>query len=163
MLYTVGVYGALGVVAAIQRFVYHHDSVVAWIVLYPGYAAQIAADPHSTNLPDNSIPWWVGVLVMLGYGLVMATIGTTCCGAVTSPETRRRAGSGPEAADMIVALAAWCPSCLATGAAGSGAVASATRPDLAESSTVACQQCPLAVPTGGAAMRTELACIDNGC
>jgi ABC-2 type transport system permease protein len=76
LLYTVGVYGALGVVAAIQRFVYHHDSVVAWIVLYPGYAAQIATDPHSTNLPDNSIPWWVGVLVMLGYGLVMTTTGT---------------------------------------------------------------------------------------
>ena len=77
MLYTVGLYGAQGVIAAIQRFVYHHDSVVAWIVLYPGYAAQVAADPHSTNLPDNSIPWWVGALVMLGYGLVMATIGTT--------------------------------------------------------------------------------------
>jgi ABC-2 type transport system permease protein len=77
LLYTVGVYGALGVVAAIQRFVYHHDSVAAWIVLYPGYAAQIAADPHSTNLPDNSVPWWVGALVMLGYGLVLTTIGTT--------------------------------------------------------------------------------------
>jgi ABC-2 type transport system permease protein len=77
LLYTVGVYGALGVLAAIQQFVYHHDSVVAWIVLYPGYAAQVATDPHSTNLPDNSIPWWVGALVMLGYGLVMATIGTT--------------------------------------------------------------------------------------
>ncbi len=76
LLYTVGVYGALAVVAVIQQFVYHHDSVVAWIVLYPGYAAQIATDPHSTNLPDNSLPWWVGALVMLGYGLVMATIGT---------------------------------------------------------------------------------------
>jgi ABC-2 type transport system permease protein len=76
LLYTVGPYGALGVVAAIQRFLYHSDGVVAWIVLYPGYAAQVATDPHSTNLPDNSIPWWVGALVMLGYGLAMATIGT---------------------------------------------------------------------------------------
>lgn len=76
LLYTIGLYGALAVVAAIQRFVYHHNSVVAWIVLYPGYAAQVAADPHSTNLPDNSIQWWVGALVMLGYGLVMAMIGT---------------------------------------------------------------------------------------
>jgi ABC-2 type transport system permease protein len=76
LLYTIGVYGALGVVATIQRFVYHHDSVAAWIVLYPGYAAQVATDPHSTNLPDVSVPWWVGALVMLGYGLVMAAIGT---------------------------------------------------------------------------------------
>jgi hypothetical protein len=76
LLYTIGLYGALGVVAAIERFVYHHDSVAAWVVLYPGYAAQIATDPHSTNLPDVSVPWWVGALVMLGYGLVMATIGT---------------------------------------------------------------------------------------
>jgi ABC-2 type transport system permease protein len=76
LLYTIGVYGARGVVAAIERFVYHHDSVAAWIVLYPGYAAQVATDPHSTNLPDVSVPWWVGALVMLSYGLVMATIGT---------------------------------------------------------------------------------------
>jgi len=77
LLYTVGVYGVLGVVAVIQRFIYPHDSVWAWIVLYPGYAAQIAADPHATNLPDNSVPWWVGTLVMLCYGLITATIGTT--------------------------------------------------------------------------------------
>lgn len=76
LIYTVGLYGALGVIAAIERFLYHHDSVAAWIVLYPGYAAQVATDPHSTNLPDNTIPWWIGALVMLGYGLVMATVGT---------------------------------------------------------------------------------------
>lgn len=77
MLYTIGVYGFLAVIALIRTYVYRHDSVYAWVVAYPGYAAQIAADPHSTNLPDGPHVWWVGALVMLAYGVVMATVGTT--------------------------------------------------------------------------------------
>jgi ABC-2 type transport system permease protein len=76
LLYTVGVYAAQAVVALVRTYVYHHDSVYAWLVLYPAYAAQIAADPRSSNLPDGSHVWWVGALVMLTYGAVMATLGT---------------------------------------------------------------------------------------
>jgi ABC-type transport system involved in multi-copper enzyme maturation permease subunit len=76
LLYTVGVYGAQAVIALVRTYLYRHDSVYAWIVVYPAYAAQIAADPHSTNLPDGTPVWWVGALVMLMYGAVMATLGT---------------------------------------------------------------------------------------
>jgi hypothetical protein len=55
MLYTVGLYGAQGVIAAIQRFVYHHDNVVAWIVLYPGYAAQVAG-AISDRVTGSTVP-----------------------------------------------------------------------------------------------------------
>ncbi|WP_329000049.1 ABC transporter permease subunit [Kribbella sp. NBC_00709] len=76
LLHTVGAYGVLAVVALIRTYVYQHDSVYAWVVLYPAYAAQIAADPHSANLPGGTHVWWVGALVMLAYGIVMATVGT---------------------------------------------------------------------------------------
>jgi hypothetical protein len=76
LLYTIGVYAAQAVIALVRTYVYPHDSVYAWLVLYPAYAAQIAADPYSTNLPDGSHVWWVGALVMLTYGAIMATLGT---------------------------------------------------------------------------------------
>jgi ABC-2 type transport system permease protein len=76
LLYTVGQYGALGVMAIIRQYVYQHDSVYAWIVAYPPYAAQIAANPQSVDLPGGSHVWWVGALVMLAYGTVMTVAGT---------------------------------------------------------------------------------------
>jgi ABC-2 type transport system permease protein len=76
LLYTIGVYGAQAVIAVVRTYVYRHDSVYAWIVVYPAYAAQIAADPHSTNLPDGTPVWWIGALVMLAYGVLMAILGT---------------------------------------------------------------------------------------
>jgi len=77
VLYSVGVYGAFLVIAAIRELVYHSDSVWRLLVAYPYFAAQIAAAPGSTNLPNGQhVGWWVGVLVMLAYGVGMGAIGT---------------------------------------------------------------------------------------
>jgi ABC-type transport system involved in multi-copper enzyme maturation permease subunit len=77
LLYTVGVYGAVVVVALIRELIYKSDGAWQLLVLYPGFAAQIAETPANTILPSGQhVQWWIGVIVMLAYGLGMATIGT---------------------------------------------------------------------------------------
>jgi ABC-2 type transport system permease protein len=77
LLYTIGAYAAVAVFALLRTFVYHHDSVYRGLVLYPAFAAQIASSADSTGLPGGThVVWWVGALVMVAYGVVMAGIGT---------------------------------------------------------------------------------------
>ena len=76
LLYTIGVYGALLVVALIHELIWKSDNAWKLLVVYPGFAAQIAESPATTILPSGHVEWWVGVIVMLAYGLGMAIIGT---------------------------------------------------------------------------------------
>lgn len=77
LLYTIGVYGAFLVVALIHELVYKSEGAWKLLVAYPGFAAQIAETPSTTELPSGQhVAWWIGVIVMLVYGLGMATIGT---------------------------------------------------------------------------------------
>jgi hypothetical protein len=77
LLYTIGVYAALVVFAVIRRFVFETDSVFRGMVIVPSIAAQVAEGSKDIPIPNDQIPaWWVGVLVMLGYGLGCAVIGT---------------------------------------------------------------------------------------
>jgi ABC-2 type transport system permease protein len=76
--YVLGPYGALAVVALVRAYVYRHDIVYQALVLYPAYAAQVAASPGNTDLPDgvHSLPWWSGALVLLAYAAATITLGT---------------------------------------------------------------------------------------
>jgi ABC-2 type transport system permease protein len=77
LLYTIGTYAALVVFAVIRRFVFETDAVFRGMVIVPSIAAQVAEGSKDITMPSDQIPaWWVGVLVMLSYGTVMAVIGT---------------------------------------------------------------------------------------
>jgi ABC-type transport system involved in multi-copper enzyme maturation permease subunit len=77
LLYTIGTYAALVVFAVIRRFVVETDAVFRGMVIVPSIAAQVAEGSKDITMPSDQIPaWWVGVLVMLGYGAVTAVIGT---------------------------------------------------------------------------------------
>jgi len=77
VLYSVGVFAVYLIVEVIRETIYHSDSVWRLLVVYPYFAAQIAATPGTTDLPNGQqVSWWVGVLVMLVYGLGMGAIGT---------------------------------------------------------------------------------------
>jgi ABC-2 type transport system permease protein len=78
LLYTIGIYGAFAVIALIHQFIFRHDVVWKAVVLIPAIAAQIAETPNDTSLPGNvEVHWWVGVVVMLAYGVVMTVVGTS--------------------------------------------------------------------------------------
>lgn len=77
VLYSIGVFGVYLVIGVIRETIYHNDAVWRLLVVYPYFAAQIAATPGTTHLPNGQrVAWWVGALVMLVYGLAMGAIGT---------------------------------------------------------------------------------------
>lgn len=62
----------------IRRYVIQDDWVWNLVVALPGVASFIMVAPERVQFFANSYapPWWVGMLVLLGYGLVAGTIGT---------------------------------------------------------------------------------------
>lgn len=77
LLYTIGTYAALLVFVVIRVYVITTDAVFQGLVIVPSIAAQVAEGSKDLAIPRGQIPpWWVGVLVMLGYGLTTAVIGT---------------------------------------------------------------------------------------
>jgi ABC-2 type transport system permease protein len=77
LLYTIGTYAALLVFVVIRVYVITTDAVFQGLVIVPSIAAQVAEGSKDLAIPHGQIPhWWVGVLVMLGYGLGAAVIGT---------------------------------------------------------------------------------------
>ncbi len=77
LLYTIGTYAALLVFVVIRVYVITTDAVFQGLVIVPSIAAQVAEGSKDLAIPHGQIPpWWVGVLVMLGYGVSAAVIGT---------------------------------------------------------------------------------------
>ena len=77
LLYTIGIYAALLVFAVLHQFVFKTDAIYQGMVVMPSIAAQIAVGSQDLHFPGGNMPpWWVGALVMLGYGVVMAVVGT---------------------------------------------------------------------------------------
>lgn len=66
------------VVTGIFQLVYflwiHKEWVIKAAVVWPSVASQVMVSPEATILP--SAQWWVGGLVLVGYGLVFGLIGT---------------------------------------------------------------------------------------
>lgn len=73
MLYTVGLYLAIGIFGLIHAYLIKHDWALSAMVIVPAIAAQVAISP--TKIFPQSPAQWVGVVVMLGYALVFGGIG----------------------------------------------------------------------------------------
>lgn len=77
LVYTVGAIAALLVFELIHEFIYKHDAVFKGMVIMPSVAAEVASGSLQVPIPEDQAPvWWIGVIVMLVYGAVMATVGT---------------------------------------------------------------------------------------
>jgi ABC-2 type transport system permease protein len=74
LLYVVGTFLAGVVFQLIRYFWIKHDWVLTAQVILPSEAARVAV--AATKAYPQAAPWWVGVLVLLGYGLVTGVIGT---------------------------------------------------------------------------------------
>jgi ABC-type transport system involved in multi-copper enzyme maturation permease subunit len=74
LLYLLGASVVHGVLALIRHFVIKQDWVQSADVLAPSVAAVVFTSPVEAF--EHSPPYWVGGLVLLGYGLVGAAIGT---------------------------------------------------------------------------------------
>jgi len=74
LLYVAGTF----VAGIIFQLVYYLWIKQGWVltlqVLLPAEAAQVAT--AATKAYPQAAPWWVGVLVLLGYGIVTGVIGT---------------------------------------------------------------------------------------
>jgi len=73
LLYTVGLYLAIGIFSLIHAFLIKQDWVLTSMVIVPAVAAQIAISP--TKVYPESPAQWVGVAVMIGYGILFGAIG----------------------------------------------------------------------------------------
>ena len=70
--YLIG-YVAVAIIFQLIYHFYHHSIVLAAAVVAPAVAAQVMTSP--TRIYDHAAPQWVGLLVMIGYALVMGGIG----------------------------------------------------------------------------------------
>jgi hypothetical protein len=76
LMYTTGYFASYLVFEILYAYVWTNDTMIKGMVLVPGVAAQIAQG-DSFPLPNGvRIAPWIGVAVMLAYGLVMAVVGT---------------------------------------------------------------------------------------
>jgi ABC-2 type transport system permease protein len=73
LLYTVGLYLAIGIFQLVYHFLIKKDWVLTSMVIVPSVAAQVAISP--TRVYDHAPAQWVGVAVMIGYGIVFGAIG----------------------------------------------------------------------------------------
>ena len=63
---------------AIRQFVIQDDRVWDFVVVLPGVASfvMVAAERLQFGPDSSGPPWWVGALVLLGYGVVAGVVGT---------------------------------------------------------------------------------------
>jgi ABC-2 type transport system permease protein len=73
LLYTVGLYLAIGIFQLIHAFIIKEDWVLTAMVIVPAVAAQVAINP--IEIYPEAPHQWVGAAVMIGYGLVFGAIG----------------------------------------------------------------------------------------
>ena len=72
--YVIGSQVVGGVFQLIYFLWIQKDWVLKTSVVWPSVASQVMVSPEQTLLP--SAPWWVGALVLIGYGLVFGLVGT---------------------------------------------------------------------------------------
>jgi ABC-2 type transport system permease protein len=74
VLYVAGSFLA-GIIFTLIRYLWiKHDWVLTAQVILPAEAARIAV--AATKAYPQAAPWWVGVLVLLGYGILTGILGT---------------------------------------------------------------------------------------
>jgi ABC-type transport system involved in multi-copper enzyme maturation permease subunit len=74
LLYVAGTFVAGIIFQAVYFLWIKQDWVLTLQVILPAEAAQVAT--AATKAYPQAAPWWVGVLVLLGYGIVTGVIGT---------------------------------------------------------------------------------------
>jgi ABC-2 type transport system permease protein len=74
VLYIAGSFIAGIIFTLIRYFWIKHDWVLTAQVILPAEAGRVAV--AATKAYPQAAPWWVGVLVLVGYGLVTGIIGT---------------------------------------------------------------------------------------
>jgi ABC-2 type transport system permease protein len=76
-LYLLSFPAAFAVFGLIRTFIVKQDWVWQWMVVVPGVASQTMISPVRQQLgPITGPPWWVGAVVLIGYGVVAGLIGT---------------------------------------------------------------------------------------
>ncbi len=76
-LYLLSFPAAFAVFGLIRTFIIKQDWVWQWMVVVPGVASQTMISPVRQQLgPITGPPWWVGAVVLIGYGVVAGLIGT---------------------------------------------------------------------------------------
>jgi ABC-2 type transport system permease protein len=85
VLYVVGSNAAQLIFELIYLHWIKREWVLTAMVIVPSTAAEIAVSPTNTYL--HSPRQWVGAAVLLGYGLVLGTIGTLIIRKRTFPDT----------------------------------------------------------------------------
>ena len=76
--YLVGLPAAFILFGLIRQFVIKQDWVFTWMVSVPGVASQIMISPERLPVSSDAYmpSWWVGALVLTGYGVVAGVVGT---------------------------------------------------------------------------------------
>jgi ABC-2 type transport system permease protein len=76
--YLLGLPTAFILFGLIRQFVIKQDWVFNWIVSVPGVASQIMISPERLQVSSDAYApsWWVGALVLAGYGVVAGVVGT---------------------------------------------------------------------------------------
>jgi hypothetical protein len=77
-LYLVGLPSALVVFGLIHAYLIHSDAIWNFIVAVPGVASMVmvSVEPPTFGPDGTGVPWWVGALVLIAYGVVAGAIGT---------------------------------------------------------------------------------------
>jgi ABC-2 type transport system permease protein len=62
----------------IREFIIKKDWVWNWIVAVPGVASQVMISPERLRLGSGNVgpDWWMGAVVLVGYGILAAVVGT---------------------------------------------------------------------------------------
>ncbi|MFG2037249.1 ABC transporter permease subunit [Dactylosporangium sp. NPDC048998] len=77
VLYTVGTYAAMAVLTLIHEFLIKKDWVMQAAVYIPPLASEHVIGTLSGQLGGTHLPArWVGVVILVGYAVVLGTIGT---------------------------------------------------------------------------------------
>jgi ABC-2 type transport system permease protein len=77
VVYTIGTYAALAVLALIRNYLIHDDWVLQAAVYIPPLASEHVVGTLQDQMGDAHLPGrWVGVVVLVGWAIVLGTIGT---------------------------------------------------------------------------------------
>jgi ABC-2 type transport system permease protein len=77
VVYTIGTYAALAVLALVRTYLIKDDWVLQAAVYIPPLASEHVVGSLQNQMGDTHLPArWVGVVVLVGWALVLGTIGT---------------------------------------------------------------------------------------
>jgi ABC-2 type transport system permease protein len=73
VIYLGGFVGGIGVFNLIRAYLIHGDWVLTSAVVMPPIASQVMVSPE--KMYPQAAPWWVGLLVLIGWSLIAGAIG----------------------------------------------------------------------------------------